>query len=58
VIDHHVLSLHHVRDLPHHMPVYDWVFLAVGGIGLIFLGWLLSRTRKARILKFSYRGAA
>jgi uncharacterized membrane protein len=43
VIDHHLLALHHVRDLPAHVPAYDWVFLAVGGVGLILLGWLLSR---------------
>ena len=43
VIDHHVLELHHVRDLPLHMPVYDWVFLIVGGLGFIVAGRLLSR---------------
>jgi uncharacterized membrane protein len=43
LIDHHVLDLHHVRDLPAHEPAYDWAFLAVGGVGLIALGWLLSR---------------
>jgi uncharacterized membrane protein len=45
VIDHHVLQLHHVRDLPAHVPLYDWVFLLVGGVLLIVLGWLLGRTR-------------
>lgn len=44
-IDHHLLNLHHVRDLPVHVPLYDWVFLAVGGVGFIVVGWLLSRTR-------------
>jgi uncharacterized membrane protein len=43
VIDHHLLDLHHVRDLPVHLPAYDWVFLAVGGVGLVALGWLLAR---------------
>jgi uncharacterized membrane protein len=32
VIDHHLLQLHHVRDLPVHVPTYDWVFLAIGGL--------------------------
>ncbi|HEX2121771.1 MAG TPA: DUF2243 domain-containing protein [Thermoanaerobaculia bacterium] len=43
VIDHHLLELHHVRDLPVHVPSYDWIFLVVGGIGLVALGWLMSR---------------
>jgi uncharacterized membrane protein len=45
VIDHHVLNLHHVRDLPAHVPLYDWIFLGVGGIGLILAGWALARSR-------------
>ena len=47
VVDHHVLQLHHVRDLPTHVPLYDWIFLLVGGVLLIVLGWLLGRTRSA-----------
>ena len=43
IVDHHLLDLHHVRDLPVHVPLYDWLFLAVGGIGLMVLGWALSR---------------
>lgn len=43
VVDHHLLELHHVRDVPVHVPAYDWIFLAVGGLGLIALGWLLTR---------------
>ena len=31
VINHHLLNIHHVRDLPGHVPLYDWVFLAVVG---------------------------
>ena len=42
-IDHHLLELHHVRDVPVHVPLYDWLFLGLGGVGLIALGWLLSR---------------
>lgn len=45
VIDHHVLELHHVRDLPLHVPLYDWVFLAVGGLAFIAVGWWMSRPR-------------
>jgi uncharacterized membrane protein len=42
-IDHHLLALHHVRDLPVHVPLYDWVFLVLLGIGLIALGRWMSR---------------
>jgi uncharacterized membrane protein len=45
VIDHHLLNLHHVRDLPMHMPAYDWTFLAVGGVVLVVLGWALARPK-------------
>lgn len=44
LIDHHVLELHHVRDIPVHVPLYDWLFLGLGGVGLIVVGWLLART--------------
>ncbi|MEA2564681.1 MAG: hypothetical protein QOH06_6185 [Acidobacteriota bacterium] len=43
IIDHHLLELHHVRDVPRHLPAYDWTFLAVGGVGLLLLGWVLQR---------------
>ena len=43
VIDHHVLGLHHVRDLPTHVPAYDWVFLGVGGVLFTLLGWFGAR---------------
>ncbi len=46
VIDHHLLEIHHVRDVPVHVPLYDWLFLAVGGVGLAALGWLLARRRR------------
>jgi hypothetical protein len=37
------LGLHHVRDLPVHVPLYDWLFLLIGGVGFILLGWALAR---------------
>lgn len=43
LVDHHLLGLHHVRDLPVHVPRYDWLFLGVAGLGFIVLGWLLAR---------------
>lgn len=48
VIDHHLLGLHHVRDLPVHVPLLDWLFLAVGGVGLVALGWAIARPRAPR----------
>lgn len=47
VIDHHLLQLHHVRDLPVHVPLYDWAFLLVGGVLLGAIGWMMSRPRTA-----------
>jgi uncharacterized membrane protein len=44
-VDHHILQLHHVRDLPAHVPVFDWIFLAVAGAGFMLFGWWLSRAR-------------
>jgi uncharacterized membrane protein len=48
VIDHHLLQAHHVRDLPVHVPAYDYAFLLIGGFGFIALGWLLTRGQQAR----------
>lgn len=45
IIDHHLLEIHHVRDVPVHVPAYDWWFLAVGGVLFIVIGWLMSRNR-------------
>jgi len=45
-VDHHIIELHHVRDIPVHVPVYDWIFLAVGGVAFIALGWWMSRSRR------------
>jgi uncharacterized membrane protein len=47
IINHHLLAIHHVRDLPMHVPAYDWAFLGVGGLLLIVVGWLMSRAHHA-----------
>ena len=47
IVDHQILGIHHVRDLPVHVPIYDWIFLLAGGLGLIVVGWALSRVRDA-----------
>jgi uncharacterized membrane protein len=49
VVDHHLLQLHHVRDMPVHVPLYDWLFLAIGGLGFIAIGLLLMRPAVRRI---------
>jgi uncharacterized membrane protein len=43
VIDHHLLNIHRVRDMPFHIAAYDWAFLAVGGVGFSLIGFLLAR---------------
>jgi uncharacterized membrane protein len=40
IIDHHILELHHVRDLPAHIAFYDWAFIILSG-GLVFVGLAL-----------------
>jgi uncharacterized membrane protein len=43
VVDHLLLGIHHVRDVPMHVPAYDWIFLGVGGVALMGVGWWLAR---------------
>ena len=45
VIDHHLLNLHHVKDLPVHVRAYDWAFLLVGGVLMTIVGWALAGPR-------------
>jgi hypothetical protein len=33
-----------VRDLPQHVPLYDWLFLLIGGVGLIAAGLAMVRS--------------
>jgi uncharacterized membrane protein len=42
IVDHQLLGVHHVREVENHL-VYDLTFLAVGGVLLIVVGWLLMR---------------
>jgi uncharacterized membrane protein len=43
IINHHILQIHHVREVANY-NVYNLTFLAVGGVLLILVGWLLART--------------
>jgi uncharacterized membrane protein len=47
VVNHHLLELHHVRDLPTHIPFYDWAFLILSG-ALVLIG-LAVRDGKDRV---------
>jgi uncharacterized membrane protein len=42
VIDHQLLGIHNVRELPN-ATVYNFTFLAVGGMLFTLIGWLLMR---------------
>lgn len=39
-IDHHVLHIHHVVERLG-VSVWDWLFVGVGGVGFIVLGWAI-----------------
>lgn len=45
IVDHQVLAVHYVRQVPNY-TVYNLTFLAAGGIGLIVIGWLMMRSQK------------
>jgi uncharacterized membrane protein len=36
IVDHHLLELHHVRDLPTHVAFYDWAFLILSAALVLF----------------------
>ena len=46
IANHVLLELHHIRDLPAHAPLYDWVFLGAGCL-LVAAGWLMALTTEA-----------
>lgn len=43
VIDHQLLGIHYVRQVPNYQ-VYNLTFLALGGVLFIGAGWMLMRT--------------
>jgi uncharacterized membrane protein len=47
IIDHELLGIHHVRDVPQPLP-YDLTFLLVAGVGFIAVGWGLRRAGEGR----------
>jgi uncharacterized membrane protein len=58
ILDHHILEIHHVRDMPVHLPAYDWIYLGVGGLALLILGWFLSHARGVATPSRHQRNAA
>jgi uncharacterized membrane protein len=42
IIDHQILGIHNVREVPNY-TVYNLTFLAAGGVLFILIGWLLTR---------------
>jgi uncharacterized membrane protein len=44
LIDHQLLSIHHVYEYTTNKLPWDLAFLGIGGIGLLLLGWLLMRS--------------
>ncbi len=50
IIDHQILGIHYVRQVPNY-TVYNLTFLAIGGIGLIVIGWVMMRGDSATINK-------
>jgi uncharacterized membrane protein len=50
IIDHQLLGIHNVREVAT-STVYNLTFLAIGGVGLILLGWLLMRTGRRDVIE-------
>ena len=50
IVDHQVLTIHHVREGADNAWFYDGGFLAFGGL-LLVGGWLLTRSAEARLIK-------
>lgn len=45
LVNHHILTLHHVREGVDNQTAYDLGFLALG-LGLMLVGWVLARPRE------------
>ena len=50
IIDHQILEVHYVRQVPNY-TVYNLTFLAVGGVGLLLVGWRLMQTRRRDVIE-------
>jgi uncharacterized membrane protein len=43
IIDHHLLNIHHVVER-YGRSGWDWLFLGIGGVGFILIGWAIMRS--------------
>ena len=50
IINHHILSLHHVKDDPNPL-IWDLAFLAIAGVLFIGIGWALMMRKSTYILQ-------
>jgi uncharacterized membrane protein len=50
LIDHQLLGVHYVRQVAN-STVYNMTFLAIGGVGLILVGWILMRTGRRDVIE-------
>jgi uncharacterized membrane protein len=50
IVDHQILTIHHVREGADNTWLYDGGFLAFGAL-LLVGGWLLTRSAEARLIK-------
>jgi uncharacterized membrane protein len=50
LIDHQLLGVHNAREVAT-STVYNLTFLAIGGIGLILVGWILMRTDRRDVIE-------
>jgi uncharacterized membrane protein len=50
LIDHQLLGAHNVREVAN-SPVYNLTFLAIGGVGLMLVGWILMRTGRRDVIE-------
>lgn len=55
IIDHHVLQVHHVIERLG-LSIYDWAFLAFGGVALILVGWTMVRSAQGDAERLSATG--
>ena len=50
IVDHQILGIHYVRQVPNY-TVYNLTFLAVGGVVLLLVGWLLMKTSRRDVIE-------
>lgn len=49
IVNHQILAVHYVRQVPNY-TVYNFTFLAVGGVLFIVMGWALARVDRKSLV--------